>query len=134
MNNDNIIDKYNIDTYRYYNESLKGFVKINENDELKEYEMPEGKLILEIHYNRYINQSKQDLEDLDQKLTNEIHRMKNQINFNYKNEEYDLIYLYASPIVMDGSSDYITPINYRSEIKNIIKLFSFCLFIQRRRK
>ena len=49
-NDGGIIDEYEIVCYKYYDESLKGFVKINDN---KEYPMPTNNLILEIYFNKY---------------------------------------------------------------------------------
>ena len=56
-----------------------------------------------------------------------MHQTKNQIKYFQKNEEYDLIYLYASLIV--NYSEISKPINYRSEIKNIIKSSYYINFI-----
>ena len=119
LDKDNIINRYNIDIYRFYDKDLNGFVKI---DEEKDYIMPSENLILDLHFKEYIDQSRLDIDVINQGLTNEMHQMKNQIKYFQKNEEYDLIYLYASPIV--NYSEISKPINYRSEIKNIIKLFN----------
>ena len=119
LDKDNIINRYNIDIYRFYDKNLNGFVKI---DEEKDYIMPSENLILDLHFKEYIDQSRLDIDVINQGLTNEMHQMKNQIKYFQKNEEYDLIYLYASPIV--NYSEISKPINYRSEIKNIIKLFN----------
>ena len=43
LEKENIINKYEIDSYRFYDENLKGFVKLNE---VKEYKMPQNNLIL----------------------------------------------------------------------------------------
>ena len=116
LSNDKISDKYkyNIISYKYYNEDLKGFIKI---DDYKNYQMPNNNLIIEIYFNKYINYLTLELDRFDNNITNEIKAIKKNIKLSQKMKQYDLIYLYASPINK-------SPINYRKEIKDIINLFN----------
>ena len=122
LEKDKIINKYKIISFRYFDESLNGFVKI---DDYKDYKMPKNNLILELYFNEYINNLNFDLEKLGNNMTNEITSIKNKIKISRNLREYDLIYLYASPII-DKINEKETnkPINYRMEIKKLIKLFN----------
>ena len=122
LEKDKIINKYNIISFRYFDESLNGFIKIDDN---KKYEMPKNNLILELYYNEYINNLSFDLEKLGNNMKNEITSIKNKIKISRNLREYDLIYLYASPIIDKQNEVEINkPINYRMEIKKLIKLFN----------
>ena len=78
LKREKIINKYNIDNYRYYDEKKKGFIKI---DELKYYDTPPNKLILELHFNKYIDPVKFQYENFDNDIINKIIKMKNEIKF-----------------------------------------------------
>ena len=121
LKREKIINNYNIDNYRYYDEKKKGFIKI---DELKYYDTPPNILILELHFNKYIDPIKFQYENFDNDIINKIIKMKNEIKFTKKNKKYDLIYLYASPIITEKGNEMKEEINYRLEIKSIIKLFN----------
>ena len=120
LEKENIINKYEIDSYRFYDENLKGFVKLNE---VKEYKMPQNNLILELHFNKYIDPITLELENLDNDISNKIKHMKNEIKYSQNTKEYDLIYLYASPIIDENEKEFYDRIDYRNEIKDIVNIF-----------
>ena len=121
LDNEKIIEKYNIINYRYYDENKKGFVKLNESQIIK---MPKNKLILELHFNTKNDLVKSQFENYNNIIMNKVNIMNNRINLIQKNKEYDLIYLYASPIIGKDGAEKNSPINYRTEIKSIYKLFN----------
>ena len=117
------INIYNIDNYKYYNEDKKGFIKINES---KNYPIVSNKLILEIHFIRDCNPILLDIKNIDNNIKNKIKKIKEKRNllkkYYIQNSKYDLIYLYASPLINKQNIEK-TPINYRSEIKTLLNLF-----------
>ena len=121
INEEDLLQIYNIDEYKYFNNELGCFIDIkDENIEIKE------KLILEFHiserkdiikYN--LNQTKIYLEEEFRKIKNRNHYI---LDFAIK---YDLVFLYASPIIKNEyyeESD--APISYMDEIRKIIKLMN----------
>ena len=118
--NDKIIEKYNIDTIRYYDKNLKGFIRINESTNIQ---MTSDILILELHCNKLIDPIKSEFIRNDNNIRNAIKRINNKFKISQKNTEYDMIYLYASPIY-DGTKSIKDQINYRKEIKSIIRIFN----------
>ena len=120
-----IINEYKIDSYRYYDEDKKGFIKLNE---LKDYKTPNNKLILELHSKKIFDSIIPEIGNMDNNLSNKIKKVKNEIKNNIKylqkTKKYDLIYLYASPIIGKKGGDIYKPINYHDEIKTITKIFN----------
>ena len=114
------IDKSKLINYRYYDENKKAFIKINE---FKKYPILEKRLFLELNFddnNNYLYEFKNLYFNLKEK----IRKIKEKINYSKNNkEEYDLIYLYASPLLNEGNVEQ-TPINYRLEINNLINLLN----------
>ena len=135
LEKDKVINIYNINNYRYYDQNKKGFIKINE---YKDYPTPNSLLILELHYKHIIEPISYELKNKERNITDKIKQIKNQINsmneYSQKSKKYDLIYLYASPLVKLKGKEMDKPINYRIEIKNIInslnnsKKYYNCLF------
>ena len=135
LEKDKIANRYNINNYRYYDQNKNGFIKINE---YKNYQTPKSLLILELHYNHIIEPISYELKTKEKNITSKIKQFKNQLNeknaYSQKVQRYDLIYLYASPLVKIKGKEMDKPINYRIEIKNIInslnnsKKYYSCLF------
>ena len=135
LEKDKIMNIYSINNYRFYDQNKKGFIKINE---YKNYQTPQPLLILELHYNHIIEPISYELKNKEKNITCKIRQIKNQINkmnsYSQKTKRYDLIYLYASPLVKHKGKEMDKPINYRIEIKNIInslnnsKKYYNCLF------
>ena len=125
LKNDKIINYFNIDSYHYYKEENEGFEKLNE---IKEYDTPKNGLILELHFNRDIIPLSTDINIINNNLWNKIKKIKNEIKNNIiytqKTKKYDLIYLYASPLIGNKGGELYNPINYRKEIKAITKIFN----------
>ena len=125
LENDKIISIYNIDNYRYYDYNKKGFIKINE---YKNYSMPNSHLILELHCNKIIDPISFNFKNLDNNIKEKVKQLKGQIKMmntnSQNNKKYDLIYLYASPLVKNKGKEMDKPINYRDEIKYIINIFN----------
>ena len=117
------IDISIIDDYRYYNKTKNGFVKIKDSIsyplELNEI------LTLQIHYGFEINPELIDLETEYNKMENKLIELeeKNNLYKNIKDENIDLYFLYASPILNKHRSEVFKEINYRSEIKQLINIF-----------
>ena len=117
------IDISIIDDYRYYNKTKNGFVKIKDSIsyplELNEI------LTLQIHYGFEINPELIDLETEYNKMENKLIELeeKNHLYKNIKDENIDLYFLYASPILNKHRSEVFKEINYRSEIKQLINIF-----------
>lgn len=135
LEKEKISNRYSINNYRYYDQNKNGFIKINE---YKNYQTPKSILILEFHYNHIIEPISYKLKNKEKNITDKIRQIKNQINtmnaYSQKAKRYDLIYLYASPLVKLKGKEMDKPINYRIEIKNIInslnnsKKYYNCLF------
>ena len=116
-------DKINIsliDDYRYYNKNKNGLIKIKESSLIKI--KPNEILYLLIHLKeKRIIEISNFFENIKCRI-NQLEEIKN----SNKNKNIDLFYLYASPIVSLMEEKYVessTPINYREEIKNLVKLF-----------
>ena len=114
-----------IDNYRYYDSNKKGYIKINEN---KDYLKPSNKFILELHYKIYdpilydFDNLYTDIKYKYKKIANKVKEL-NIYNKN-NNNEYDLIYLYASPLVDNYLKEEFVTISYRLEIKKILQLMT----------
>ena len=117
--NDKILEQYNIDSIRYFDKKLKGFKIINTSTNV---EMPDDVLILELHCNNLIDPIKSEFERNYDNIMNQIKKLNKTFELEEKNTEYDMVYLYASPIINGG--DLIeSQINYRKDIKNIVRIF-----------
>ena len=121
LENEKIYDVYKIDSYKIKNSD--GFFETI--DESEEYNN-NFDLVFEFHYNN-LNQDPilHKLEEYDKDYTNNIINLKNIINKDFQNTiDYDLIYLYASPMGEDNENNDISPISYREEIKIISDLMA----------
>ena len=120
VDRENLSDKYNIDSYKYYNEEKRIFEEIrNKNIQIKD------KITLEFHINGEKNYLINNRNFTQKYLKDEIIRLKNQINkLSDKATKYDLIFLYASPIIQNDKfyTESIAPISYMEEIRIILKL------------
>ena len=119
IDKEDILSKYNIDSFKYYNNEKKVFEDIkNKNIEVKE------KNILEFHINGEKNNLINNINWTRKYLNEEIIKIKNKINkILDKVTKYDLIYLYASPIIENENyNESKVPISYSEEIKIIIEL------------
>ena len=120
LDKENLLSKYNIDSYKYYNEEKGVFEEIqNKNIQIK------NKIILEFHINKIKNYLIINKNWVQNFLKEEIIKIKNMINkLSDKATKYDLIYLYASPIIQnDGHyTESVTPISYMEEIRIILNL------------
>jgi len=123
IDKDKVLSEYIIDEYKYFNDEKKIFQKIK-NEDIKIGE----KLILEFHVSSK-KKSYGDIFWVNLKLArkyfeNEIIKIKNKINkLSDSSKYYDLIYLYASPIILDGKfTESESPISYMNEIRIILEL------------
>ena len=86
------------------------------------YELLNSELILEFHCNSIKKQPILNGIDNDQKYTEDIIKLKENLNKYSQNViNYDLIYLYASPTVCNGKEEP-NPISYREEIEIILNI------------
>ena len=123
IDKDKVLSEYIIDDYKYFNDEKKIFQKIK-NEDIKIGE----KLILEFHIS-YRKKSCGDIFCINLKwakkyFENEITKIKNKINkLSDSSKNYDLIYLYASPIILDETfTESKSPISYMNEIRIILEL------------
>ena len=117
MDNENILSRYIINDYKYFNNEKRVFQTI-ENENIKVDE----KLILEIHIYEKKNIFCTNLKWIKKYIENEIIKIKNKVNkLSDISKKYDLIYLYASPIIPNGNSEE-SPIKYMEEIRIILEL------------
>ena len=120
------IDISIIDEYRYLDKNKNGFIKIKESFL---YPIKSNELILQIHLGKQINKDLLEIETSFSNMKTIIKELEYKININkhYKNDNIDLYYLYASPIVSikreDEYEEEYKPINYRPEIKYIYNIF-----------
>ena len=116
---ENLLNSYTFDYFRYYDDTKKAFLKLeNNNIQIKK------KNILEFHINGKKNNFLANIKTMKQYYIDEIMKIKNKIN-KYSDFEtnYDLIYLYASPVVEnDDYNEHPYLIKYQEEIKNIVEL------------
>ena len=119
IDNEGFLNEYNIISFKYYNNEKQVFEEIGNKDiETKE------NIILEFHTNETKNNLSYNLNLSKKYLKEEIIKMKNMINkLSDKVTKYDLIYLYASPIIEnDNFEEAGSPIDYMEEIRIISKL------------
>ena len=118
---ENLLNIYDIDSIKYFNKELGSFVNIKDgNIEIKE------KLILELHIKERKNVLLYNLNQIKKYLYKEIITIKNRFN-NLSDQltKYDLIYLYASPIIKGETfEEFNAPISYLEEIRIILKLMN----------
>ena len=117
------IDISIIDDYRYYNINKNGFIKIKDSIE---YPLQLNEILtLQIHFGNKINPDLLDLESEYNKMENKLIELEEKNNGykNISNENIDLYFLYASPILTKFENEEFRAINYRSEIKKLINIF-----------
>ena len=126
------IDISNIDDYRYYNKNKNGFIKMRD---AISYPIQSDELTLQIHYAKMINQNILEIEHSYNNMLVKLNELEETKNLNKnRNENIDLFFLYASPILKDENEEEFKPINYRLEIKKIVKILEnskqeyYCLF------
>ena len=119
IDNEVFLNKYNIISFKYYNEEKQVFEEIGNKDIENK-----ANIILEFHINETKNNLSYNLNLTKKYLKEEIIKMKNMINkLSDKVTKYDLIYLYASPIIKnDNFEEAGSPIDYMEEIRIISKL------------
>ena len=120
IDNEKILNTYKIYAIKYYDEEKKVFKIIKNENNIYFGE----KLILHFHIKKLNRIFYTNLSWYYNYFHNEI----NKINHKFEKssdiiQKYDLIYLYASPIINDNSySESESPISYMEEIRTILKL------------
>ena len=119
---ENILQIYNIDEYKYFNNELGCFIDIKD-----DYIKIKEKLILEFHISGRKNIIKYNLNQTKKYFDEEIITMKYRIKeFLDIITKYDLIFLYASPIIKNENFEELNaPISYMEETREIIKLMNY---------
>ena len=112
-----ILHFYDIDCCRYYNRDKNAFQIItSETIPIK------GKLIIEFHFNKILNNCLANLKLIQKYMNDKLENLKNKINkYSEITKKYDLIFLYASPI-LNKDKEFNECIEYTKEIRNIIHL------------
>ena len=119
IDKENILSNYIIDDFRYFNNE-KGMFQIIKDENIQIGE----KLILEFHIHEKIDIFSNNIKLAQKYYEKEIIRIQNKINkLTDFSQQYDLIYLYASPIILNGNfKESNSPISYMDEIRIILKL------------
>ena len=118
IGDENILNNYDIDFIRYFNEE-KGAFQLMNNEKIPTKE----KNIFEINIKKANNPFMKNLNLIQKYFKEEIIKIKNSINkISEKVQKYDLIYLYASPIVDEIFEESDSSISYLSEIRLILEL------------
>ena len=112
------MNNYDIDFIRYFNEE-KGAFQLMNNEKIPTKE----KNIFEINIKKANNPFMKNLNLIQKYFKEEIIKIQNTINkISEKVQKYDLIYLYASPIVDEIFEESDSSISYLSEIRLILEL------------
>ena len=119
IDNENLFNCYNLDHIRYFNND-KGVFQVINGEEITIKE----KNIFEFHIKERKNSLIENLRFKQNYLVNEIIKIKNIINkISDKVQKYDLVYLYASPIIgNENYEEFNSPISYMTEIRNILEI------------
>ena len=119
LEKENILKSYIFDSIKYYDYEKEVFREIkNDNIQIKK------NIILEFHIKERKNPLINNLKLMKKYYSNEIIKIKNKIN-KYSDivRNYDLIYLYASPMIKDDYfNEHEAPISYMKEIRSIMEL------------
>ena len=117
------IDTSIIDDYRYYNTKKNAFIKIKDSFPIP---LDSNELTLQIHIGKQKNQNLFEIEAEYNKMLSkfkELEEKKIIMNINSRNDNIDLYFLYASPILKNKKEEEFKPINYRLEIRNLVYIF-----------
>ena len=114
----NISNNYEVNNIKYYNKQSNAFQTVDQ-----EY-IPVGeKIILEFHVNQIKNLFVNNLLWMQKYFCDEFEHIKYYVNkYSDRKLNYDLIFLYASPIITINNEEEKTPIGYMQEIREIIKI------------
>ena len=119
LEKENVFNSYIIDFIKYFDNEKRVFREIkNKNIQINK------KIIFEIHIKEINNFIANNIILMNNYYNDEIIKIKNKIN-KYSDiiQNYDLIYLYASPIIKnDNYEESDAPISYMKEIRSILKL------------
>ena len=122
-----------IDDYRYLNKRKNGLIRIFESSF---YPIESDELILQIHIGEKKDSNIIEIQNLYNHMVNqlkELEEKKDSIK-NFRNENIDIYFLYASPLLNENKVEQFKQINYRSEIRNLNKILenskqeSHCIF------
>ena len=120
IDNENILSSYIIDDIKYFDKEKKVFKTLSNQNNIYFGE----KLILHFHIRKlnkiYLTNLKSHFNYFDKEIKKIVNQFEKRSDINQK---YDLIYLYASPIITDNNfSESESPISYMEEIRTILKL------------
>ena len=120
------IDISIIDDYRYFCKKKKGFILIKESSS---FPIESDEIILQVHLGQSKNPYISEIESSFLGMTNKMKELEDakNLNKNYENDNIDLYFLYASPIIRifkNKIEEEFKPINYRLEIRNLFHLFN----------
>ena len=113
---------YKVDDIKYYDRDEKLFKKIKDDENI----YFEEKLILQFHIKKLKNVFITNIKGIQTYYNKAIKKIyKNLTNYSDIVHKYDLIYLYASPIIKDCQyTESKSPISYKEEIRIILDLMT----------
>ena len=120
IDNQKLLDIYKLDDIKYL-DSKKGVFKPITNNKIS---INDEKIILEFHISEKKNDVLYELKKTKENINDEIINLKYKLNkLSDSSRQYDLIYLYASPIISDDNfNESDAPISYMKEIRIITDL------------
>ena len=120
IDNQKLLDIYKLDDFKYL-DSKKGVFKPITNNKIS---INDEKIILEFHISEKKNNILYELKKTKENINDEIINLKYKLNkLSDSSRQYDLIYLYASPIISDDNfNESNAPISYMKEIRIITDL------------
>ena len=117
------INIYNVEEYRYFHPSKKGYMKITNTSS---YPIESNEIILQIQLkpaeNKELIELKKINETLELKLK-EYEKIKTIINECYKQEKIDFYFLYAFPMEETKGCDQNSIIAYHLEMAKLVDIF-----------
>ena len=120
IDNEKNLNQYNIINFKYFNKEKGVFQKINKGKKI----LVGDKLILEFFITKKKDLFLTNIMRTKNYLEKEIIKLIKHVNiFDDITRKYDLIFLYASPIIIDDNyNESESPISYMEEIRIIIDL------------
>ena len=121
VDKEDILNIYKIDEIKYFNEDKKVFMGLKNSNNFLNIRK---KLILQFHIGKRKDLFLTNLKWMNKYINEEIIKLKKKfIKYSDTKQQYDLIYLFASPIITDENyNESESPISYIEELRIIAEL------------